>query len=230
MSLTAVRGADRAVLLTRTVDVRGTTAEFRHVGVTVVSHDDILHALLELTHDPDSILVVSSDFDRIPLPDMLDLAVAVCGPSVILGLGTADAAAAIRTAFAAGVRTTVELPLTPERLKQAIRRIPESFAGRDPAVTVGDLTVDPGRHVVMWHGSQVEIPPREFAILYTLARAHPYLATLEQLAVEYAGTAIDPIASIRVAVNQIRARLAEAGALPAPAIETVRGIGYRLAC
>ena len=74
MSLAAVRGADRAVLLTRTVDVRGTTAEFRHVGVTVVSHDDILHALLELTHDPDSLLILRENrFDpatevRIALP------------------------------------------------------------------------------------------------------------------------------------------------------------------
>ncbi|MBD3757088.1 MAG: response regulator transcription factor [Microbacterium sp.] len=230
MSLAAVRGADRAVLLTRTVDVRGTTAEFRHVGVTVVSHDDILHALLELTHDPDSILVVSSDFDRIPLPDMLDLAVAVCGPSVILGLGTADAAASIRTAFAAGVRTTVELPLTPERLQQAIHRLPQSPSARDAAVTVGDLTVDPGRHLALWRGVPIEVTPREFAILHALTTAHPYLATLEQLAVEYAGTATDPIASIRVAIKRIRTRLAEAGARPNPAIETVRGVGYRLAC
>lgn len=223
-----VHGVARAVLLSRTVDIRGTAAEFRHLGTVVVSHDEVLEALLDVARDPDSVLIVSSDFDRIPLSDMLNLAVAVCGSAVMLGLGAGDAASALRVALSAGVHATVELPVTPARLRQALRLLAMPENDRGEVVAVGDLTVDPGRHEVVWQGVRVDLPPREFAILYALTRAHPYLATVEQLAEEYGGIASDPISAIRVAIRRVRTRLTEAGVRPDPAIETVRGIGYRL--
>lgn len=230
MSSAAVHGPVRAVLLSRGPDIRGTTAEFRHAGFLVASRDDVLGALVEVARDPEAILIISSDLDELPLRDMLDLAVAVCGTRLLVGLGVGDGATVMRAALSAGVRDSVELPLTPARLLQAIRRLPRSADGHEEPVCVGDLMVDPGRHEVMWQGTAIEVTPREFAILLALTQAHPYLATLEQLAVEYAGTASDPIASLRVTIKGIRSRLAAVGARPLPTIETVRGVGYRLAC
>lgn len=221
-------GWSRVVLLTDAIDVRGTAAEFRHFGLRVDTHHDVVAALIGLARDHESILVVSSDIQRPSLSEALDLGVALCGSAVILGLGEGDAAAAVRVAIAAGVHTIVDLPLTPERLHEAIRKLPDPTTDLEP-VQAGQLRVDPGRHQVEWRGTSIDVTPREFAVLLALARAHPFMATLDQLAVEYASTATDPIASIRVAINRIRARLTEAGAGSRTPIETVRGVGYRLA-
>ncbi|KXC07049.1 response regulator transcription factor [Microbacterium hominis] len=229
MSIAPLHGITTAVLLSPDFDIRGTAAEYRHFGYSVVTHRDLLDALLEVAHDPGAVLIVSSDCDTMPLSSILDLAVGMCGPDVILGLGTGDAADAMRAGIAAGIRSSVDLPLTPDRLRAAMKRLPQTAQEDIEAVCVGELTVDPGRHKVYWGDVPIEVTLREFSILLALTRAHPYIATLEQLAVEYAGTATDPIASIRVAIKRIRMRLSEAGASPNPPIETVRGLGYRLA-
>lgn len=231
MTYAIARGHRRVVLLAPTVEIRGTAAEFRRIGVTVRSHDEILRALLEVAREPDSILIVSSDLDTLPLPlpDMLNLAVAMCGQDVILGLGTRENAAAIRIALKSRITEKVQLPLTPDRLQHALRRFPEVGTDHFEKITVGGLTVDSRRYEVFSHGVRIDVTPREFAMLNALTRAHPNLVTREQLAAEYNSVATDPYSAISVAINRIRNRLTQGGGT-SPAIEVVRGVGYRLTC
>jgi DNA-binding response OmpR family regulator len=225
-----LQGTTTTVLLTPAPNAKGTAAEYRHFGFSVITHRVLLDALLDVAHDPGAVMIVSSDVESEPLADVLDVAIAMCGPRVILGLGSRDVADAVRVGIAAGVRSTVELPLTPDRLRAAVKRLPQ-FAGEDvDAIRVGDLTIDPGRHKVFWADVPIDVTLREFSILLALSRAHPYVAPLDQLAETFAATATDPAGSIRVAITRIRTRLAEAGAAPTPAIESIRGLGYRLAC
>jgi two-component system OmpR family response regulator len=53
------------------------------------------------------------------------------------------------------------------RLRTLIRREPSE---RPAVIEVGDLRVDPASHVVTRAGRVVELTPREFALLYFLAR------------------------------------------------------------
>lgn len=111
------------------------------------------------------------------------------------------------------------------RLRALLRRA----GGREPApVVVGDLRVDPSERRV-WRGDvEVELTARQFDVLaYLMRRAGRVLSKREILAgvweFDFAG---DPNI-VEVYVRRLRARIDEP--FGRHAIETVRGVGYRLA-
>src|SRR5512136_430864 len=57
------------------------------------------------------------------------------------------------------------------RVKAVLRRTQQSNAlSIEPAaLTVGDLAIDPLAHIVTLKGHTIDLPPREFDVLYTLA-------------------------------------------------------------
>ena len=232
MTLTAdpIVGSTRVVVLAPDATVfRGVPAEFRHFGLSIVLREDILAALTEVVHDSTAMLVVSSEIPCQELRDVLDLAVATCRSSVILGLTSSTDVGAISAGLRAGVRATVDLPLTPERLARTLRVLPTASPASGP-ITIGNLTVDAVRHRIEWAGTPIEASPREFAVILELAQSHPRMVPLEKLAAGYHGAPADPQAAVRVIVNHVRARIAEAaGESGTAVIETVRGVGYRLA-
>lgn len=231
MSLAAapVIGSSRVVVLAPEASnaVRGTAAEYRRFGVTLVRRSDILAALTEAVHERSSVLVIAGD---IPCPDLasvVEVAVAACEGPVLVGIDLGIAITHVAGALRAGARGTVMLPLSPERLLRALSALP--MAEEPEPIVVGDLSVDAARHNVRWAGTLVAVTPRELTLLHRLARAHPALATLDDLAADLPGVAPHPPASVRVAVAHLRTRLSRVSGRPGPhIIETVRGIGYRL--
>lgn len=225
-----VAGTARVVVLADDPGaVRGRPAEYRRVGISIVRRESILAALTEVVHDPSAVLVVSSELPCDGLGDLLDLAVATCGSSVVLGLTADTRAETVSAAMRSGVRATVDLPLSPLRLSAMLRATPVRDTASSP-ITVGGLTVDSGRHVVSWTGLPVDLTPREFAVLEELAGAHPRIVSLDELALRYHGSAADPRGAVRVVVTHVRARLAGVGGAAASAcVETIRGVGYRIA-
>jgi len=222
-----VLGAARVVVLSHDKrDVRGSLAEFLHFGLSIVVRDDIIAALREVVRDPSTVLVIACDIPCRTLTDVLDLAVATCGSAVLLGLHPAADARIIGRALEAGVQGTVHLPLTAERLAQALRGVSFASMSRE-TVTAGALVIDPVRHEVQWQGRPVDTTPREFDSLLTLARGYPQMVPLTELAAQY-GPVSDPFASVRVIINRIRARIAAVTGSDEIVIETIRGIGYRL--
>ncbi|MFS0733857.1 winged helix-turn-helix domain-containing protein [Microbacterium jepli] len=209
--------------------VRDQAAEFRRFGISIVLRQDILAALTEVVHDPTAMLVVSADIPCQELRDVLDVAVATCGSSVLLGLTATTDTGAVGAALRAGVRSTVDLPLTAERLARTFRALPAKAASTGP-IMIGNLTVDAARHRIDWAGAPVEASPREFAVMLQLAQNHPHMVALDELAAGYQGSSVDPYASVRVVINHLRSRIAQVtGARGTAIIETVRGVGYRLA-
>jgi two-component system OmpR family response regulator len=111
------------------------------------------------------------------------------------------------------------------RLRALLRR---GETERPPVLRNGGLVLDPAEHSVTWQDNAVELSPREFALLdYFMRRPGDVLRRTEILDhvwdFAYDGTSN----VVDVYVGYLRTRLAAAGA---PAlIETVRGVGYRLA-
>ncbi|WP_439592665.1 winged helix-turn-helix domain-containing protein [Microbacterium sp.] len=232
MTLTAdpIVGSTRVVLLAPDATaLRGGAAEFRRFGLSIVLREDVLAALTEVVHDRTATLVVSPEIPCTQLRDLLDLAVATCSSSVVLGLTPTTDAATVSAALRAGVRGTVDLPLTPERLARTLRVIPTGGPATGP-IKIGELTVDAARHRIEWAGHQIDASPREFAVVLELAQSHPRMVPLDQLAAGYQGAPADPQAAVRVVINHLRARIAKVAEQGGSAvIETVRGVGYRLA-
>jgi DNA-binding response OmpR family regulator len=209
--------------------VRGSQAEYRHFGVSVVVRQDILAALTEVVHDPNAMLVVAADVPCETLRDVLDLAIATCRSSVLLGVTPLTETSAISMAMRAGVRATVDLPISAERLARSLRSLPSADTGSGP-IAVGALTVDRARHRLEWGGVSIDLTPREFDVVAELASHYPGVVRLEDLARDYRGSAADPAAAVRVVITHVRSRISEvAGPAGAAMIQTVRGVGYRLA-
>src|SRR3546814_16762421 len=108
-----VVGSARVILLASDLTaVRGSVAEYRHFGVSLVVRHDILGALTELVHDPNAFIVVSSELPCQNIADVLDLAVATSRSPVLFGLHASTSAGVVALAVAAGAHGLVDLPVT----------------------------------------------------------------------------------------------------------------------
>ena len=111
------------------------------------------------------------------------------------------------------------------RLRALLRR---EAIERPTALTNGDLALNPAEHRALWQGQPVDLSPREFALLdYFMRRPGDVLTRTEILdhVWDYAYDGTSNV--VDVYVRYLRKRLADAGA--PELIETLRGVGYRLA-
>jgi DNA-binding response OmpR family regulator len=118
------------------------------------------------------------------------------------------------------------------RIKAVLRRAAQvPVYAREPApLAVGDLAIDPMAHTVTVGGRVVELAPREFDVLYTLALEAGHVVSVDGLlarvwGAEYAG---EPQV-VYVHIRWLREKLEEDPKHPRR-ILTVRGVGYKLVC
>jgi two-component system OmpR family response regulator len=111
------------------------------------------------------------------------------------------------------------------RLRALIRRgAPE----RPTILTVGDLTLDPSRRSVERAGVELNLTPREFGLLHFLIRNCGHVVTKTQILegvwdINYDG---DPNV-VEVYISYLRKKVDQP--FGRNTIQTVRGVGYRLA-
>jgi DNA-binding response OmpR family regulator len=105
------------------------------------------------------------------------------------------------------------------RLRALLRRDP---VPRPTVLEVAGLTLDPAAHRVEVEGSEVSLAPREFLLLEHLLRAHPAAVRKEELLEKVWGD-LDDANVVEVYVGYLRRKLGRTR------IETVRGVGYRMA-
>ena len=112
------------------------------------------------------------------------------------------------------------------RVRTVLRRRKEPLADKNAPIRVHDIEIDPGRHRVLVKGAPVEMTFSELRILHFLASRAGWVMTREQIvdAVRGEGYAVTDRA-VDVQIVGIRRKL---GAR-ADCIETVRGVGYRVA-
>ena len=111
------------------------------------------------------------------------------------------------------------------RLRALLRR---GETERPTRLTNGDLVLDPAEHRAHWRQQVVDLSPREFALLdYFMRRPGDVLRRTEILdhVWDYAYDGTSNV--VDVYVGTLRRRLEEAGC--PEVIETVRGVGYRMA-
>jgi two-component system phosphate regulon response regulator PhoB len=117
------------------------------------------------------------------------------------------------------------------RVRAVLRNVaPKSDSGTKPSdseavIQVQNIVIHPGRHAVLVDGQPVDLSATEFRVLLVLARRPGWVFTREQIldAVHGDNYAITSRA-VDVQILGLRRRLGAAG----EAIETVRGVGYRL--
>ena len=119
------------------------------------------------------------------------------------------------------------------RIKSVLRRAGRATDLTPPGdaealVRAGPLTVDSDRYEARWHAHLLDLTTQEFQLLLSLAQHAGQVLSREQLlnqvwGYEYYGD----LRVVDAAVKRLRAKLRQA-APQVEAIETVRGVGYKL--
>lgn len=201
-----------------------------HAGYQVDTAPDGRAALERTRVDPPPDLVV---LDRM-LPHLDGLAVCrlVRGESGIpVILLTARTSEADRLeGLDLGADDYVSKPFSPRELVARVRAVLRRTQPEGPeTLAVGALTIDSGRRAVTIGAHRVELTPREFAILVALARAPGRVFSREALRERAFGGSSEALdRTVDAHIVKLRRKLA-AGGPDAPLVETVFGVGYRLA-
>jgi DNA-binding response OmpR family regulator len=107
------------------------------------------------------------------------------------------------------------------RVHALARRRPDAV-GR--ILRVGDIELDPARHVATRAGRQLDLSAKEFAVLQTLLQASPGSLTPEQLLMQAWDENADPFTrTVYVTVARLKRKLGEPSA-----VQTTPGLGYNI--
>jgi two-component system copper resistance phosphate regulon response regulator CusR len=108
------------------------------------------------------------------------------------------------------------------RLRTILRRSP----GRQPEVlTIADLEIDFFRHQVRRSGRRLDLTPKEFTLLTTLARRQGEVLSRTWLVEQVWDMRFDPGTNVvDVAVGRLRRKVDDP--YPIKLIHTIRGVGY----
>jgi two-component system phosphate regulon response regulator PhoB len=111
------------------------------------------------------------------------------------------------------------------RVKAALRRVRSTSQPTSAVIIHGTLTIHPGHHEVHVGDQSVRLTPTEFNILHLLAQRPGWVFTRYQIVDAARGNDAGVTErSVDVHIAALRRKLGRDG----EAIETVRGIGYRL--
>jgi two-component system response regulator RegX3 len=116
------------------------------------------------------------------------------------------------------------------RIRAALRRTTTTEAGvssSDSALVVGDVSIDPERHVVVIRDEQKKLPLKEFELLYVLVANAGRVMTREQLIDRVWGSDYyGDTKTLDVHIKRLRSKVEVDPADPR-SIVTIRGLGYK---
>jgi DNA-binding response OmpR family regulator len=117
------------------------------------------------------------------------------------------------------------------RVKSLLRRtqMERPALPEDRPLQVGDLAIDPAAHIVRIGGEEIELPPREFDLLHTLAiEAGRVLSPDDLLARVWGAEFVGEPQVVYVHIRWLREKIEDDPHKP-KRILTIRGVGYKLA-
>ncbi len=121
----------------------------------------------------------------------------------------------------------VSIPVLLARVKNVLRKNEAVRAADQPgrAVTRGAVTINPAKHLVTVDGKEIFFPKKEFEVLLHLAEHAGEVVTRDSLLRTIWGSDVQVVdRTIDVHIRKIREKLGAHAA----AIETIKGIGYRM--
>jgi two-component system alkaline phosphatase synthesis response regulator PhoP len=141
----------------------------------------------------------------------------------------------IVTGIELGADDYVTKPFSPKELMARLKNILRRRDGANGQFTTpsgnekhfaGGLTIDADRHEVKVNGKSIDLTLTEFGILHYLATRPGFVRTRDQIiAAVHGDDAVLSSRTIDVHVTSLRRKLGEHGKM----VQTVRGVGYRLA-
>jgi DNA-binding response OmpR family regulator len=164
------------------------------------------------------------------LKSIADVPIMICTASMRRG----DPILALKLGADDFIRKPFEIDDVLARVEAVLRRAPPRTAESTPQqprtteIQVGELAIDPARRRALLGGEPLALTPTEFRLLTVLSANVEEILSRDLLAQEVWGYAdASNGRTIDVHVRRLRAKLAQ-GAVPGPAILSVRGMGYRL--
>jgi DNA-binding response OmpR family regulator len=149
---------------------------------------------------------------------------------VIVGLANHDGATDLAyQAITRGARSILALPCRADQLVAAVRSCGVRADASARPLRVGALLLDPQAFKVTIDGHTVPLTPREFLLVQCLMLATPRVVGVEELTRALATYDEGSIPGTRVLVTRVRKKLETASPESGHLLETVRGIGYRIA-
>jgi two-component system, OmpR family, alkaline phosphatase synthesis response regulator PhoP len=111
------------------------------------------------------------------------------------------------------------------RIRAVLRRHYTEPVAEDAVITHHGLVLHPGRHEVLVEGQPVPLTLTEFRVLHLLARHPGWVFTRNQIIAATQGADVNVTErAVDVHIVSLRRKLGAIG----EAIETIRGVGYRL--
>lgn len=111
------------------------------------------------------------------------------------------------------------------RVKAILRRTKKTEDSSGESYELGDLYVNPAKHIVKASGENVTLTIKEFNLLCLMIKKQGFVFSRDQLLYEIWGYEYDGESrTVDVHIRTLRQKLGKCGSL----IETVRGAGYRI--
>ena len=189
-----------------------------------VAHDGE-QALFKARVYPYDVIVLDRDMPRVHGDEVCRAVNAEQPRTKVLMLTAAVAEEELVDGLALGADDYMGKPFSFAELLARINALGRRSGEARPAVLRrGDIELDPAEHTVTRHGQPVALSGKEFGVLETLMVADGATVSPEQLLERVWDEHADPFTnSVRMTIVTLRRKLGEP-----PAVQTVRGAGYRV--
>jgi DNA-binding response OmpR family regulator len=187
---------------------------------------DGLEAAAKLNLNRYDVIVLDRDLPGVHGDTLCRLIADSNDPTMVLMLTAADAPNERVTGLGLGADDYLGKPFHfPElvlRIRGLARRKPTAHAR---ILHAGELELDPLHRVVTRGGVALALSAKEFSVLEALIRAAPAPLSAEELLVQVWDENADPFTkSVQVTIVRLRRKLGDPNV-----IDTIRGVGYRIA-
>jgi two-component system response regulator VanR len=197
----------------------------RREGMAVDLARDGVSALQKALSAPYDVVVLDRDLPELHGDDVCRTLAAERPETKVLMLTAAGGVEDLVGGLAIGADDYLSKPFRFAELVARTRALARrNGASRPPVMAAGDVELDPARRTVTRAGREIELAPKELAVLEVLMAAGGTVVGPDELLDKVWDEGIDPFTNtVRMTVMTLRRKLGDP-----PVVHTVRGAGYRI--